>query len=159
MRKVYLEGVLGDKFGHEWNLDVASPSEALQAIAVQRQGFKQYLIDAADSLAYEIVFGDKELKKPDGVQIDLDMVHPVPVGMPMHFVPVVEGSKSRGLAILTGLALIAVTGGFAAIGIGGSSTLTAGMAQNASTMKALAAGTELSATAGFKMAGFLGSAL
>ena len=159
MRKVYLEGVLGDKFGHEWNLDVASPSEALQAIAVQRQGFKQYLIDAADSLAYEIVFGDKELKKPDGVQIDLDMVHPVPVGMPMHFVPVVEGSKSRGLAILTGLVLIAATGGFAAIGIGGSSTLTAGMAQNASTMKALAAGTELSATAGFKMAGFLGSAL
>ena len=159
MRKVYLEGVLGDKFGHEWNLDVASPSEALQAIAVQRQGFKQYLIDAADSLTYEIVFGDKELKEPDGVQTDLDMVHPVPVGMPMHFVPVVEGSKSRGLAILTGLALIAVTGGFAAIGIGGSSTLTAGMAQNASTMKALAAGTELSATAGFKMAGFLGSAL
>ena len=52
MRKVYLEGVLGDKFGHEWNLDVASPTEALQAIAVQRQGFKQYLIDAADSLAY-----------------------------------------------------------------------------------------------------------
>ena len=157
MRKVYLEGVLGDKFGHEWNLDVASPSEALQAIAVQRQGFKQYLIDAADSLAYEIVFGDKELKKPDGVQIDLDMVHPVPVGMPMHFVPVVEGSKSRGLAILTGLALIAVTGGFAAIGIGGSSTLTAGMAQNASTMKALAAGTELAATAGFSGIGFLGS--
>ena len=57
MRKVYLEGVLGDKFGHEWNLDVASPSEALQeAIAVQRQGFKQYLIDAANSLAYEIVW-------------------------------------------------------------------------------------------------------
>ena len=159
MRKVYLEGVLGDKFGHEWNLDVASPSEALQAIAVQRQGFKQYLIDAADSLAYEIVFGDKELKKPDGVQIDLDMVHPVPVGMPMHFVPVVEGSKSRGLAILTGLVLIAATGGFAAIGIGGSSTLTAGMAQNASTMKALAAGTELAATAGFSGIGFLGSIL
>ena len=42
---------------------VQTKEEALQAIAVQRQGFKQYLIDAADSLAYEIVFGDKELKK------------------------------------------------------------------------------------------------
>ena len=141
MRKVYLEGVLGDKFGHEWNLDVASPSEALQAIAVQRQGFKQYLIDAADSLAYEIVFGDKELERPDGVQTDLDMVHPVPVGMPMHFVPVVEGSKSRGLSILVGMALIAATGGFAAIGIGGSGTLTAGMAHNAAVMQGVAAGT------------------
>ena len=162
MRKVYLEGVLGDKFGHEWNLDVASPSEALQAIAVQRQGFKQYLIDAADSLAYEIVFGDKELKKPDGVQTDLDIVHPVPVGMPMHFVPVVEGSKSRGLAILTGLALIAVTGGFAAFGASGffgatGNALSAGMTQNAATMKALAGGAELAATAGFSTAGFLGS--
>ena len=158
MRKVYLEGVLGDKFGHEWNLDVASPSEALQAIAVQRQGFKQYLIDAADSLTYEIVFGDKELKEPDGVQTDLDMVHPVPVGMPMHFVPVVEGSKSRGLAILTGLVLIAATGGFAAIGIGGSSTLTAGMAQNAAAFEAVAAGASLSAQT-FSTAGFLGSML
>ena len=156
MRKVYLEGVLGDKFGHEWNLDVASPSEALQAIAVQRQGFKQYLIDAADSLAYEIVFGDKELKKPDGVQTDLDMVHPVPVGMPMHFVPVVEGSKSRGLAILTGLVLIAATGGFAAIGIGGSSTLTAGMAQNAAAFEAVAGGASLAGQT-FSTAGFLGS--
>ncbi len=156
MRKVYLEGVLGDKFGHEWNLDVASPSEALQAIAVQRQGFKQYLIDAADSLTYEIVFGDKELKKPDGVQTDLDMVHPVPVGMPMHFVPVVEGSKSRGLAILTGLVLIAATGGFAAIGIGGSSTLTAGMAQNAAAFEAVAAGASLGAQT-FSTVGFLGS--
>lgn len=156
MRKVYLEGVLGDKFGHEWNLDVASPSEALQAIAVQRQGFKQYLIEAADSLTYEIVFGDKELKKPDGVQTDLDMVHPVPVGMPMHFVPVVEGSKSRGLAILTGLVLIAATGGFAAIGIGGSSTLTAGMAQNAAAFEAVAGGASLAAQT-FSTAGFLGS--
>ena len=162
MRKVYLEGVLGDKFGHEWNLDVASPTEALQAIAVQRQGFKQYLIDAADSLAYEIVFGDKELKKPDGVQTDLDIVHPVPVGMPMHFVPVVEGSKSRGLAILTGLALIAVTGGFAGFGATGffggtGNALSAGMAQNSATMKALAGGAELAATAGFSGVGFLGS--
>jgi predicted phage tail protein len=158
MRKVYLEGVLGDKFGHEWNLDVASPTEALQAIAVQRQGFKQYLIDAADSLAYEIVFGDKELKKPDGVQTDLDIVHPVPVGMPMHFVPVVEGSKSRGLAILTGLALIAVTGGFAGIGIKGASFFTKGMATNAQAFEAVAAGAKLSAQK-FSMAGFAGSLL
>ena len=156
MRKVYLEGVLGDKFGHEWNLDVASPSEALQAIAVQRQGFKQYLIDAADSLAYEIVFGDKELERPNGVQCDLDMVHPVPVGMPMHFVPVVEGSKSRGLSILVGMALIAATGGFAAIGIGGSSALTGGMATNAAAFEAVAGGAALSAQT-FSTVGFLGS--
>jgi len=156
MRKVYLEGVLGDKFGHEWNLDVASPSEALQAIAVQRQGFKQYLIDAADSLAYEIVFGDKELERPNGVQCDLDMVHPVPVGMPMHFVPVVEGSKSRGLSILVGMALIAATGGVAAIGIGGSSALTGGMATNAAAFEAVAGGAALSAQT-FSTVGFLGS--
>jgi predicted phage tail protein len=166
MRKVYLEGVLGDKFGHEWNLDVASPSEALQAIAVQRQGFKQYLIDAADSLAYEIVFGDKELERPDGVQTDLDMIHPVPVGMPMHFVPVVEGSKSRGLSILVGMALIAATGGFAAIGIQGFGAVNAagtggtgligGMAQNAAAFEAVAGGAALSAQA-FSGIGFLGS--
>lgn len=142
MRKVYLEGVLGDKFGHEWNLDVASPSEALQAIAVQRQGFKQYLIDAADSLAYEIVFGNKNAEELDGVITDIDMVHPVPVGLPMHFVPVVEGSKSRGLSILVGVALIAATGGFAAFGgPAGLSGITQGMAHNAAVMQGVAAGT------------------
>ena len=45
MRKVYLEGILGEKFGEEWNLAVNSPAEAMQAIAAQRSGFKQFLIE------------------------------------------------------------------------------------------------------------------
>ena len=45
MRKVYLEGILGEKFGEEWNLAVNSPAEAMQAIAAQRSGFKQFLLE------------------------------------------------------------------------------------------------------------------
>ena len=51
--------VLGDKFV-EWNLDVASPSEALQAIAVQRQGLNN--IHCGRGLIYEIVFMIKNSK-------------------------------------------------------------------------------------------------
>ena len=47
MRKVYLEGILGEKFGEEWNLAVNSPAEAMQAISAQRSGFKQFLIEGA----------------------------------------------------------------------------------------------------------------
>ena len=45
MRKVYLEGKLGEKFGDEWTLAVNTPAEALQAIAVQRPGFRKFLVD------------------------------------------------------------------------------------------------------------------
>lgn len=43
MRKIYLEGQLGEKFGSEWNLAVNSPAEALTAIMAQRPGMRQYL--------------------------------------------------------------------------------------------------------------------
>ena len=40
MRKIILEGILGEKFGYEWNLDIASPVEAIQAITSQRKESK-----------------------------------------------------------------------------------------------------------------------
>ena len=43
MRKVYLEGILGQKYGEEWTLNVASPAEALTAIIAQRPGMKQFI--------------------------------------------------------------------------------------------------------------------
>ena len=45
MKDVILEGILGEKFGHEWKLDVNSPSEALSEIMAQRPGMRKFLLD------------------------------------------------------------------------------------------------------------------
>jgi predicted phage tail protein len=116
MRKIILEGVLGEKFGYEWNLDIASPVEAIQAITSQRKGFRSYLAEAAkEGLGFEILFGDE--KDLIGVEEGIDLIHPVPLGQTITFVPVIMGSdnQSRGmLKIVAAAILIAVTYGQAA---------------------------------------------
>ena len=113
MRKIILEGVLGEKFGYEWNLDIASPVEAIQAITSQRKGFRSYLAEAAkDGLGFEILFGDE--KDLIGVEEDIDLIHPVPLGQTITFVPVIMGSdnQSRGMIkIVAAAIMIAVTYG------------------------------------------------
>ena len=64
MRKVYLEGMLGEKFGTEWNLAVNSPAEAVQAIAAQRSGFKQFLIEGENIQGYDVLVGDEPVIYP-----------------------------------------------------------------------------------------------
>ncbi len=114
MRKVILDGILGDKFGREWNLDVASPGEAIIAINSQRKNFKTWLIEAdKEGLCFEVLFGDNE---DEGVEDLIELVHPLPEGKTITFVPIVEGSdnKSRGMIKMAiGIAMIVISQGTA----------------------------------------------
>ena len=143
MRKIILEGILGEKFGYEWNLDIASPVEAIQAITSQRKGFRPYLAEAAkEGLGFEILFGDEE--DLIGVEEDIDLIHPVPLGQTITFVPVIMGSdnQSRGmLKMVAAAVLIYVTYGQAAPYV-------------APTAEAVAAGTATELTTGQMMANY-----
>ena len=44
MKKVYLHGSLGMKFGKSWCLDVKSIPEALRAIDCNKEGFLDYFL-------------------------------------------------------------------------------------------------------------------
>ena len=109
MRKVYLEGKLGEKFGDEWTLAVNTPAEALQAIAVQRPGFRQFLIDGEGIEGYEILVDDK----PIDSEAELVLANPG-MSQAYSFVPVIAGSKSKLMTMVLGVTLVAVTGGFGA---------------------------------------------
>ena len=61
MRKVYLEGILGQKYGEEWTLNVASPAEALSAIMAQRPGMKQFLAESEGIQGYEVLINDESI--------------------------------------------------------------------------------------------------
>ena len=145
MRKVYLEGILGQKYGEEWTLNVASPAEALTAIMAQRPGMKQFLAESEGIQGYEVLINDESITS----EAELVLNEP---GMTQTytFVPVVAGSKSKVMMMVLGVTLIAVTGGFGAAFVpgfmggavaGGAAVGTASGLTGAALTSAISAGT------------------
>ena len=62
MKKVYLHGELGKKFGTEWVLNADSLSDVLRAIDANKDGFFNHLVKEVDSGA-EYIFIKKDLNK------------------------------------------------------------------------------------------------
>ena len=114
MRKIYLEGQLGEKFGSEWNLAVNSPAEALTAIMAQRPGMRQYLASSEGVQGYEILVDNESIDMEE----ELVLQNPN-MQQSYTFVPVIGGSKSSGLMMVLGVTLLAATGGLAGFGITG----------------------------------------
>jgi predicted phage tail protein len=56
LTKVRLDGVMGKKFGKEWELDVSSPAEALRMIEANKPGLKAWIIANREKYdAYRVV--------------------------------------------------------------------------------------------------------
>ena len=106
MKEVILEGILGEKFGYEWKLDVNSPAEALSAIMAQRPGMRKFLLESEGVQGYEVFVDDV------GCEIPEELVISKPGNGSYTFVPVIGGSKNSTLMMVLGVTLIAVTGGF-----------------------------------------------
>lgn len=58
LRTIELHGVLADKFGKSFELDVASPKEACEALSYQVDGFKKFMMTAHESGLFFAVFND-----------------------------------------------------------------------------------------------------
>ena len=147
MRKVYLEGMLGQKFGEEWNLSVGSPAEAISAIMVQRPGFRQYLAQGENVLGYDVIIGDDYIQDYNELTIN-----DPGQSQSYTFVPIVAGSKSSGLMMVLGVVLIAATGGLGAAAaapfMGASTAVGAGATAGALGTYTAATGTAAAITAG-----------
>ena len=123
MKQVILEGMLGEKFGSEWNLAVNSPAEALQAIMVQRPGLRRFLLESEGIQGYEVLIDNKS------IDMEQEMVISNPGQCTYTFAPVIGGSKSSALMMILGVTLIVMTGGFGAAGA--SAFMGQAMATNA----------------------------
>jgi predicted phage tail protein len=56
LTKVRLDGVMGKKFGKEWELDVSSPAEALRMIEANSPGLKRWVLDNREKYdAYKVI--------------------------------------------------------------------------------------------------------
>ena len=140
MKDVILEGILGEKFGYEWKLDVNSPAEALSAIMAQRPGLRKFLLDSEGVQGYE-VFVDEV-----GCEIPEELVISKPGDGSYTFVPVIGGSKSSGLMMILGVTLLAATGGLAGFGIAGFMGASGAAAGAGVTSASLAAAQAAGAT-------------
>jgi len=102
LRKVYLEGEIGDKFGHEFDMSVSSFGEAVACFEANFDNFRQYLMDSQDK---GIGFICSIEGKP--VEVEEDLLLQYPEGsLTIQAVPL--GSKSGIGKIIVGIVLIAL---------------------------------------------------
>jgi len=106
VRRINLEGELGEKFGKVWHLNVKSPAEAVRAIDAQRKGFRKYFLDTGEKgIGYEVIVGDQ------GLQQEEALLYPTPMRDDYTFVPIPQGGKSRAFGmIMMGVALFVTAG-------------------------------------------------
>lgn len=94
MKKVFLHGELGARFGEEWDLDVDSPCEAISALFANRQEIEIYLNKKQKE---GIIYGIKKL--PSGEFIRQED-YSLPTRKNIHIFPVPQGSATFALNLV-----------------------------------------------------------
>lgn len=103
LRKVYLEGEIGDKFGREWEFDAASFKEVLNGIDCNVEGFRKYLIDCAErGIGFTCHIAGKAVEQEEELLMSIQEGD-------MTITAIPEGSKSGGAKILAAVAIAVVT--------------------------------------------------
>jgi len=138
MKVIHLHGVLADKFGEFFKLDVMSAAEATHAIASQLPAFKKFMLQAEQNGMRFAVFldevneqgniGEKDLSTMTGASI----IHIVPKimgagGDAFGWLQVVVGAAmvvvGLGLTPFTGGTSLAMVGAGVGLMVGGAASL------------------------------------
>lgn len=105
MKTIHLHGVLADKFGEFFKLDVMSAAEATHAIASQIPEFKMFMLRAEQDGMRFAVFLDEQTEQGNIGEKELGNATSASV---IHIVPKIMGAggDSGVFQILTGIVLI-----------------------------------------------------
>ena len=122
MKIIELHGVLRDKFGRYFTLDVQTAHEATYALGCQLPEFRQFMLDAEDNGMAFAVFADDDNLSTDDIDsiTDAKVIHVVPrlIGSGMFdwlqviagavligvgiFVPGMQGLIGAGIGLMVG---------------------------------------------------------
>lgn len=84
MNKVHLVGDIGDKFGHEWNMNVSDYGEIIRLIDCQREGFKEYLINSEQNeIGFTIQRGKEYINDETELLLNLNEEDIIITAVPM----------------------------------------------------------------------------
>ncbi|MDV3197453.1 MAG: hypothetical protein Q8884_02585 [Sweet potato little leaf phytoplasma] len=130
LRRIELHGVLAEKFGKSFDLDVESPREACEALSYQVDGFRKFMMTAHESGLFFAVFYDDNINSigPDEVKMKTGakVIRIVPEirgagGDALGWVQVIAGAALVGAGFWFGQpSLIAAGGGMI---LGGAASL------------------------------------
>ena len=108
-RKVKLYGVLRKHFGREFELDVNSTRDAIQALCNMIPGFEKFLSNGEErGLVFTVFSGTRNLS-PDDLDLKGDDAGDIRIA------PIIQGSKQAGL-FTTILGVVLVVAGFFTFG-------------------------------------------
>lgn len=97
MKKVFLHGELGSKFGKEWSLEVDSPSEAVSALFANNKEIEKYLNKKEKE---GIFYGIK--KSPNDIFLKKEDCNLI-TKRDIHVFPIPQGSAFAGSLVMTGI--------------------------------------------------------
>lgn len=105
MKRILLHGILADKFGKEFRLDVLSCAEATHAIACQLPAFKLFMLKAEQNgMRFAVFIDDKN--------IGADEIENATAANTIHIVPKIMGAGGNAMGWLQ------VIGGAILVGAG-----------------------------------------
>jgi predicted phage tail protein len=122
-KTIRFHGVLRERFGKEWRLEVSSVKEAMRLLAVQIQGLEHFMLNAHKHGLRFAVFTDKR-KTISEKEVDMQTGSEL-----IRIMPIVEGAggDSGLINTLLGAAMV-VVGVLVTVGtIGGGAALGAGL--------------------------------
>ncbi|WP_151981589.1 tail assembly protein [Acinetobacter guerrae] len=109
-KTIRFHGVLREKFGKEWQLEVNSVKEAMRLLAVQIQGLEQFMLNAHHQGLRFAVFIDKR-KTISEKEVDMNTGAEL-----IRIVPIVEGAGGNGV-LQTVLGAVMVVVGYVITGL------------------------------------------
>lgn len=122
-KTIRFHGVLRERFGKEWRLEVSSVKEAMRLLAVQIQGLEHFMLNAHKQGLRFAVFTDKR-KTISEKEIDMQTGSEL-----IRIIPIVEGAGGDSGLINTLLgAVMVVVGVLVTVGtLGGGAAVGAGL--------------------------------
>ncbi|WP_048766116.1 tail assembly protein [Acinetobacter sp. 243_ASPC] len=109
-KTIRFHGVLREKFGKEWRLEVNSVQDAMRLLAVQINGLEQFLLNAHHNGLRFSIFIDKRQTLSDK-EVDMNLGTAL-----IRIVPIVEGAGGGLLQTVLGVVMLGV--GVFTFGIG-----------------------------------------
>ncbi|MDV2441531.1 tail assembly protein [Acinetobacter gerneri] len=104
-KTIRFHGVLRERFGKEWRLEVNSVKEAMRLLSVQIQGLEHFILNAHKQGLRFAIFTDKR-KTISDKEVDMDIGAEL-----IRIVPIVEGAGGSGL-LQTVLGAVLIVAGF-----------------------------------------------
>lgn len=101
-KTIRFHGVLREKFGKEWRLEVNSVQDAMRLLAVQIEGLKQFLLNAHHNGLRFSIFIDKRQTLSEK-EVDMNLGTEL-----IRIVPIVEGAGGGLLQTVLGVVMLGV---------------------------------------------------